>query len=194
MAFFEQLEKKISETSQGAIKRGKEFSDITKLNSVIAASEKTVNTLYLQFGKFVFENGFDELNLECANLLNEIKQQLWQISKYRGQVKTLKGLTSCQNCGADVSYGALFCSVCGGKMDITPPENAAECPKCGKQVKTEQKFCTGCGHSLTQNAPEPEQPVPSMDFPPQPALLCPVCDSPITQNSIFCNKCGTSLS
>ena len=60
----------------------------------------------------------------------------------------------CANCGAEISYGSVYCSVCGRRADIkeggevSAPGQAAsgkKCVNCGAVLEEGAMFCTGCG-------------------------------------------------
>ena len=48
----------------------------------------------------------------------------------------------CAHCGNGLSEKAKFCSVCGGKIEIS------SCPSCGKEIDYESAFCIHCGYAL----------------------------------------------
>ncbi|MCD8366174.1 MAG: zinc ribbon domain-containing protein [Clostridiales bacterium] len=74
-----------------------------------------------------------------------------KITECREQIRTLKGIVSCKNCGADINVSDTFCSCCGTRIvseaTLSPDEN--QCPNCGGKVNPGQLFCTTCGMRLT---------------------------------------------
>lgn len=51
MAFFDDLSKKITDASTKTIQKGKDLTDVARLNSQISAEENRINTLYGMIGK-----------------------------------------------------------------------------------------------------------------------------------------------
>ncbi|ROT86415.1 zinc ribbon domain-containing protein [Bifidobacterium mongoliense] len=81
----------------------------------------------------------------------------------------------CDQCGADVADGDLFCGVCGKKQPPaagdgsagaarTAVTGAAVCPQCGAAVTPSMRFCEQCGAALQSSGNEPssdgQAPVP----------------------------------
>ncbi len=59
----------------------------------------------------------------------------------------------CENCGAIIPYGSVFCNQCGKKADEvsdnpgkpeTYTENA-KCRQCGAALEEGSQFCMSCG-------------------------------------------------
>lgn len=50
----------------------------------------------------------------------------------------------CQNCGATLSYGQMFCPKCG----IPKDEANNVCSKCGSELQNGQEFCPKCGQKI----------------------------------------------
>ncbi len=59
----------------------------------------------------------------------------------------------CENCGAIISYGSVFCNQCGKKADEKSDEpgmpieqpKTAKCSQCGAALEEGSMFCTSCG-------------------------------------------------
>ena len=78
----------------------------------------------------------------------------------------------CPKCGATLPEGALFCTVCGAKIESAPaqaPEpvkaSPAVCPQCGTQPKGGELFCTNCGAPLNPVSAQPAEPAPAAEEP-----------------------------
>jgi predicted amidophosphoribosyltransferase len=87
----------------------------------------------------------------------EITALLAQIEESNEKIKQLKGVTKCENCGADVPVDAAFCNNCGTKVVkpvAAPAVEAASvsdqrlCPTCGQPVGKDNMFCNNCGAKL----------------------------------------------
>lgn len=152
MAFFEDIGKKVSQTSQEAIRKTKIMAETSKLNSQISAEKRVINENYLKMGEKYFElfcESADE-NLSC--FVAAIKEAQQKIEGFEDQIKALKGIGGCPNCGAELKDGALFCTVCGTKLEAPPVEEKAApqptvkvCANCGATVPDGSLFCSNCG-------------------------------------------------
>ncbi len=54
-------------------------------------------------------------------------------------------MITCNKCGAQMEDDALFCGICGTKVQA---QGGSFCPDCGAPVKIGDAFCPGCGHSF----------------------------------------------
>ena len=99
----------------------------------------------------------------------------------------------CTTCGASIPENALFCTVCGAKVQPqqqpkpkqTSP--AQTCRQCGAVIPEGNLFCTACG----AKAQPQQQPRPAAV--PRPGKACPVCGKPVAEGYTFCISCGTPL-
>lgn len=205
MAFFEDLGKKISQTSQGVLQKTKDSAEILKLNGMVSDETKKLNTIYAEIGKKYFEIHSDSPEEALESLVSQVKDSQKKIDDYSEQVKKLKGVTKCLNCGGDVQYGSPFCTNCGARLTV--PEaapavdpNAKICAKCGKAVNSESAFCIFCGAKLEEahveapvEAPATQEEPAPVEAPQTNVRVCPNCNFEITDDSLFCVKCGTKL-
>ncbi|MDD5924076.1 MAG: zinc ribbon domain-containing protein [Clostridia bacterium] len=185
MAFFE----KISEKGQNAVKKGKDFAEITKINSLISDEKKNVNNNYFQIGQLYTQMHANDCEEEFKGMIASIVESENKIAKYKEQIQTIKGIVKCEKCGAEVSNGSAFCNCCGAaipKKAVEPvvDEDSVACPNCGRAVKKGMRFCTGCGspmQSLKQQHDTAER-------------ICPNCGEKTSDiESAFCNHCGSRL-
>jgi predicted nucleic acid-binding Zn ribbon protein len=154
MALFDTIGKKITTTTQNVVRGTKDFTDIARLNSLIAEDEKQIETLYSQIGKLYFESG--EYNPEtlvgklCLALVAATERR----AKHQSEILSIKGARKCPSCGSDVAMSAVFCGYCGAKLEaVTPkPEVSAEprrfCSSCGADTTNDTMFCASCGKKI----------------------------------------------
>ena len=179
MGFFDDFGKKISDASQGAIAKTKDFADVAKLNSNISDEERRINNAYQQIGKLYFEMHLEDFEDCFKDHFAAINESLGKIQDYRQQITNIKGVVKCPNCGAEVPKDSAFCSSCGTpvpKQDVpaaeaeevsapeaapveTPVEEAPaveapvekKCPSCGATLEDGALFCTNCGTKVEEN-------------------------------------------
>ena len=189
MAFYDQLGKKISKTGQGAIQKTKEFAEITRLNSSITELEKGIVAIYTEIGRSYFQKYAQAFpDEEFAVLFNRIEESMRQIEANKKQIRILKGVVSCPNCGMDIDANAAFCKSCGVRLipvaQMTYSGNV--CSECGSPVDEGQLFCTRCGHKMELQMQEPSMPVEEKQF-------CRECGAELQAGAIFCMSCGTKV-
>ncbi len=150
MAFFEDLGKKVSQTSQDAIKKTKAMAETARINSQISAENKTVWDSFTKLGQRYFELFGENPDDSLAEYVAAIRDSRQKIEEYEEQITKLKGLTRCPNCGAEMRDAAVFCTACGTKLPEPPPEEELPtagniCKSCGKELGDDAVFCPGCG-------------------------------------------------
>lgn len=151
MSLFDEFGKKVTQAGNDAIKKTKEFSDITRINSMISECDKKIQSYYLQLGKKFYEDNCGEQLTVYQDLIDAINEQRKQIEELKDQINVIKGVKYCDKCGAEVSDSALFCSSCGNKIgnpEREIPEGAIKCSKCGEIYDDTLNFCTKCGNKL----------------------------------------------
>lgn len=189
MAFYDELGKKISRTGQGAIQKTREFAEITKLNSANSELEKGIVATYTEIGRTYFQKYAQALpDEEFAALFHRIGESMRQIEANKNQIRILKGVVPCPNCGMDVDANAAFCRSCGARLipvaQMTYSGNV--CSECGSPVEDGQLFCTRCGHKIEQQAQEQSMPVEEKRF-------CKECGEELVEGAMFCMNCGSKV-
>lgn len=153
MAFFEQLGKKISDAGQGVAQQTKNLADVTRLNSAISDKEKAISQLYSTLGHAYYESHKNDPSADEPDTIESINALFAEIAECREEIKQIKGVVKCPNCGGDVPLSSAFCPGCGTKIvreaEAAPsvPEKRV-CPACGAQVPEGNRFCTSCGMKL----------------------------------------------
>ena len=214
MAFFDEMDRKLSQFGQSVSNKSREVSEGMRLSSAIKAEEEKQNNLYREVGKYYFENCAANAEGQLKVLCDQIVASMELTSQYKQQQNVLKGMVSCPNCGAQISANSGFCNVCGSKIEkqVSPapqPGAGKICPKCQKTVEADALFCTFCGNQFDAQpaAPAYEEPAaPAYEEPATPAYeepAAPVYEEPaapayeevhIPEVTVpTCVKCGAVL-
>lgn len=159
MAFFEQLGKRISDAGQGVAHQAKSFADVTRISNEISGKEKQIAQLYQTVGQLYYEQHGNDPAPEYQQEVDTIKALFAEIAQRKEEIKQIKGIEKCPNCGADVPSQSAFCNVCGTRMApaAEPAETPAAgedtkiCPACGAAIGKDNLFCTHCGAKLGEN-------------------------------------------
>lgn len=176
MEFYANLGKKITQTSQGVVQKTKDTAETIRLNGMISDEEKRIANFYSKIGSIYFQLHADSYEPTFEQMILGIKEAQVKIENYSEQVKRLKGIVRCPNCGGEVPYGAPFCSSCGSKMNVQSAaapaanSNVQRCVKCGVPLTPGTAFCTNCGTKV-EAAPASAPVVnPVVNSQPNPAL------------------------
>ena len=177
MAFFDEMDRKLSQFGQSVSNKSREVSEGMRLSSAIKAEEEKQNNLYREVGKYYFENCAANAEGQLKVLCDQIVASMELTSQYKQQQNVLKGMVSCPNCGAQIPANSGFCNACGSKIEkqVPPapqPGAGKICPKCQKTVEADALFCTFCGNQFEAQpaAPAYEEPAaPAYEEPATPA-------------------------
>jgi len=156
MAFFDDIGKKISQTTQSAVKGAKEMADIAGLNMKISEEQGSLNSLYAQIGKKYYELHSETADENFSELCTSVTECSAKIANLEEEVKKIKGIKRCQSCGAEVPMTATFCGTCGAETreepePVEPAEpsgQVATCPNCNQELTGGAAFCGNCGHKI----------------------------------------------
>ncbi len=189
MAFFDEMDRKLSQFGQSVSNKSREVSEGMRLSSAIKAEEEKQNNLYREVGKYYFENCAANAEGQLKVLCDQIVASMELTSQYKQQQNVLKGMVSCPNCGAQIPANSGFCNACGSKIEkqVSPapqPGAGKICPKCQKTVEADALFCTFCGNQFEAQpaAPAYEEPAaPAYEEPATPAYEEPA--APVYEES-----------
>ena len=181
MAFFDEMDRKLSQFGQSVSNKSREVSEGMRLSSAIKAEEEKQNNLYREVGKYYFENCAANAEGQLKVLCDQIVASMELTSQYKQQQNVLKGMVSCPNCGAQISANSGFCNVCGSKIEkqVSPapqPGAGKICPKCQKTVEADALFCTFCGNQFEAQPAAPAYEEPAAPVYEEPAA--PVYEEP----------------
>ncbi|MCD7864918.1 MAG: zinc ribbon domain-containing protein [Clostridiales bacterium] len=188
MAFYHNFAGKIQKTGQDALDKTKKTAESMKVKSAISDLEKDIQSVYTEIGKaYYVKYAQDVQDEEMIPFFQKIQDDLAQIESYQEQLRVLKGMIKCKNCGKEIPDTAAVCSHCGAKLipDAAVSAPVRKCPNCGQILEEGSLFCTECGTSVVDRA-ETE----SADE----SNVCKNCGAPLTSGQAFCSACGQKVS
>lgn len=122
---FEKFVETLNNTGKAVGEKTKQGSDIVKANLKISGEERALNDLFLEIGKTYYENNKDNPCCDTmAELFEKVAEKNESIAALKNQVRIIKGVAICDNCGAEVALENDFCGKCGSK--IIKPEPVPE--------------------------------------------------------------------
>lgn len=146
MGLFDDLSKKIGQTSQNLISKANEMVDITKLNSQIAEEGNAIKGLLQQLGEKYYEKYDISQDEELGQICTTIKEKEEKIASLRQQVLEAKSIRNCPSCGAACEKDMMFCSACGTELPKSQKQMDKKfCVNCGQQIAADATFCPHCG-------------------------------------------------
>lgn len=153
MAFFESLGKRLTDAGQNVVQQTKDLAEVTKLNNAISEKERQISRLFAAIGQSYYEAHKDDPTAEEPEKIAEITSLYADIFANREKIKQIKGVTKCENCGADVPLNAVFCNACGAKVirkevNKNTTGNERLCPVCHSVVGEGNLFCNHCGAKI----------------------------------------------
>jgi hypothetical protein len=155
MAFFDDLKRKVTETSQSAVKAAKEYAEEAKIKSQISTEQRNIQTTFTQLGKLFYEKHAADAASPFRELCVEVDSANERIAKLQHDLQFVKGVKRCTSCGADVPANSTFCGVCGASVETAPapaqtqqqaaPAEMESCYYCGAPLEPGSTFCGACG-------------------------------------------------
>ena len=197
MSFFDNIGSKASAAGQAAAEKARNFAEVTRLGGVVSDHEKRISRLYFEIGQSYYERHKDDPEAEELERIAEITDTNEKIAVCRNQIKTLKGVEKCPNCGADVQNGSQFCNKCGTRMPPasmkTAPKTGLTCPTCGTELESNAAFCFNCGTKLAPTPAPAPAPAPAEPAVEELKRSCPNCGTELESDAAFCFNCGAKL-
>lgn len=159
--FLDKVGETITSKGKDVAKKAKEIAEVVSLNNQISTQEDTINKVFLEIGKSVYQLKEEWVSTELAEKFSIVDSAYEEIGKLKKEIMTLKGVKQCPGCGAEVASNAAYCPDCGTQMPEEPKapeasqEEAAEetpttvkCPNCGKESDFGTAYCSDCGTKL----------------------------------------------
>lgn len=197
MSFLDNIGSKASAAGQAAAEKARNFAEVNRLNGVISDHEKRISRLYFEIGQSYYERHKGDPEAEELERIAAITDTNEKIAVCREQIKTLKGIEKCPNCGADVQNGSQFCNNCGTRMPPasmkTAPKAGLTCPTCGAAVAEGNLFCNNCGTKLAPTPAPAPAPAPAEPAVEELKRSCPNCGTELEPDAAFCFNCGAKL-
>ena len=147
MAFFDDISKKVNDVARTVGQKGREVADVAKLKLSISEEKRKADEIYKKIGKLFVEKAGDRAKGGFATLVEEVRATEGKIEEYKSQLRDLKGIVLCSECGGELSADATYCPTCGNKAD-RPDRKPPICPNCGVTVDEGATFCVDCGTQL----------------------------------------------
>ena len=153
---FENFSKKVVGMGNSIKRSTQTFSETVSLNARIDEYKKELGNCFSQLGQNYYEKNKMNVPAEYQGVFERITQLNQMIVQCQEQIKIIKGVRQCPNCGADVAGNVMFCGNCGYSMPPVnqAPANGPVCTNCGAPLEADAMFCTNCGAKVQAAAPQ----------------------------------------
>lgn len=150
MEFFNKLGDSIQNVGKEVTKKTKDLSGVVTLTAQIKESESSLEKVYRTIGEKYYASFREEAENRFTEETDEILKIQQKLEKDREQLRTLKGLKLCLNCGAEVDINSIHCPMCGTELrgsSQVQGQSASPgvCSVCGAPLSDGAKFCGRCG-------------------------------------------------
>lgn len=115
--FWEDLGKKIGETTETVTSKAGEMVEIQRLKGQIRTLERSNEEDFLEMGRFLYHRfqAGEQLDEQMSTLCSKIEERIERIEKHQAQIEEIKGTSTCACCGRQVAKEMAFCPYCGAK-------------------------------------------------------------------------------
>ena len=145
MAFnIDNLKKNFKDVTDKTVKKTNELTSIAKLNVAIKSEESKLSDCYKSIGRLFYTAERDNLDNteEIATYIMQADKIKANIAGYQKELAILRNVVICEGCNNEISNDAIFCPICGLKVNKPAPvveEEAVEDECCceGEQCECE---------------------------------------------------------
>lgn len=188
MSILDGMDQKVTNFINAGTDKARGVSETMRITNEIREEEKKQEQLYKNLGYYYYKNCFENAEGEAKNICLEIKESQNKISMNREQLKTIKGIVNCPNCGAEMPNQSMFCNVCGSQLVHKKEKTNNLCSNCGAEIEEGYLFCTSCGSKVSDMKKEEPNVLECSDI-----ENCPNCGKEINPGNAFCTSCGTKI-
>ena len=153
MGLFDDLTKTIAKSGAAVVDKAKEVTEIASATAAMEKEKVTLEKLYNNLGKKMFEEYKEELISKFPEEVDKIEDSLRKIAEAKENINDKKGTRICPACGKEIPKGSSFCTSCGRRVTKS---TSAFCPSCGKEVSKNSAFCPSCGTAIPKTAAKEE--------------------------------------
>lgn len=196
MSYFEKIGSSISNKSKDIVRKAKDASEVSSLNSIIKNENQKIELNYKMMGKLYFDKYGSAPADDFASAITAIKESMDKIAETQEMIKKIKGRRCCPACMTPFKTGSLFCAKCGTKL--AQEQSEIVCFNCGNLLGANAQFCNKCGTMLSnqetdiQSSPQAVNAITTEVV--SQKKKCPSCGA-VSEDELaaFCNDCGTKI-
>ena len=126
MGFIDEIGRKVTNAGQQNIQVVKDFSEKTKINTLISDEEKKIKNACYEIGKIYMSLHKQDFEQDFAVWMGIVNESEQKIEDYKRQIGAMKSVKRC-SCGAELIEGMAFCAVCGKPVQKQEPMDEIKC-------------------------------------------------------------------
>ena len=142
------------------LNKSKEPTEMERVDANIAQVQADIQQRFFQLGQMYYEEHKNDENTgdKYWTIVDTISKLEHNRMGFQKNKLRLQGQMLCENCGATIPYGSIFCNVCGKKADekqeggeaaaaapVAMEAPGRKCAVCGAPMEEDSIFCTSCG-------------------------------------------------
>lgn len=141
---YEALKKNFKDITDKTVKKTGELTTIAKLNMTIKSEEAKLSDCYKSIGRLFYTAERDNLDNteEIATYIMQADRIKATIADCQKELSVLRNVVVCEGCNNEISNDAIFCPICGLKVNKPAPVVEEE-PIV--EEETEEETCCDCG-------------------------------------------------
>ena len=118
-SFFEDLGKKIGETTETVTSKAGEMMEIQRLRGQIRTLERGNEADMQEIGRFLYEKyqAGEVMDEQVQMLCEKIDNRTESIERHQAKIEEIKGTSTCAECGKQVAKEMAYCPYCGAKKE-----------------------------------------------------------------------------
>lgn len=116
MSIWQDIGKRVTDTTNKAVQMVKEYTDVSKLNAELSSEKKHADEAYAELGRQYMAKNGTAPDPAFNQTIQKIRIAEGKIAQYQSEIDRITAATRCPSCGAHIDEGAAFCSSCGHKL------------------------------------------------------------------------------
>ncbi len=154
---FDEIGKTLRQLGRDTVSSVQKMNEARQASGRLSDARKTVDRLYAELGKAVYEQYGSAPLAGLEEQLEKITEAKKTVELREKEVQAVKGVAICPNCGKEAAKGEKFCSACGTKL----PE--IEIPETQEETEQEAEAAEETVQTETVDAAAPETEAPETE-------------------------------
>lgn len=136
---YEALKKNFKDITDKTVKKTGELTTIAKLNMTIKSEEAKLSDCYKSIGRLFYTAERDNLDNteEIATYIMQADRIKATIADCQKELSVLRNVVLCEGCNNEIAGDAIFCPICGLKVNKPAPaveEETCDCCDCEEET------------------------------------------------------------
>lgn len=118
MAFWDELQKGVTDAASFTAKKTTELTDLARLKINIHSEENKLERCFTEIGRAYYNSkkSGEDASSEISTLIMQADKISADIDNLKRETAQLRRVSFCFSCGAEVSDDCVFCPTCGNKL------------------------------------------------------------------------------